>query len=133
MWTALTEGELSKKYFFGRRVESDWKVGPAFQMWQPNSTLNINGKVIESDRPKKLSVTWRVEWIEELRHLPEAIVTYQLDALGKVVRLTMTESHPKPVDEKLFEGGRRGGPIILSGLKTFLETGKTLPELDFTK
>ena len=61
------------------------------------------------------------------------IVTYQLDPLGKEIRLTMTESHPRPIDEKLLEDGRRGWPIILSGLKTFLETGKTLPEFDFTK
>jgi hypothetical protein len=45
----------------------------------------------------------------------------------------MTESHPRPIDEKLLEGGGRGWPIILSGLKTFLETGKTMPEFDFTK
>jgi hypothetical protein len=40
MCKALTDGELSKKYFFGRRVESDWKVGSAFKMWQPNGTLD---------------------------------------------------------------------------------------------
>ncbi|MCX7014599.1 MAG: hypothetical protein NTW86_18955 [Candidatus Sumerlaeota bacterium] len=47
-----------------------------------------------------------------------------------VVRLAMTESHPEPTDEKYLEGGRRGWPVILSGLKTLLETSRFLPAFD---
>jgi uncharacterized protein YndB with AHSA1/START domain len=133
LWTALTDGETSRKYFFGRRVESDWKVGSPFKMWQQDGTLDVSGKVLEADPPRKLSVTWRVEWIEELRHLPESIVTYQLDRLGEVVRLTMTEAHPEPIEERFLEGGRRGWPVILSNLKTLMETGRPLPEFDWMK
>jgi hypothetical protein len=52
--------------------------------------------------------------------------------LGEVVRLTMTESYQEPVEDKFLEGGRRGWPIILSGLKTLLETGRPLPKFDLT-
>ena len=74
-----------------------------------------------------------VEWVEEMRHLPESIITYRLDPLGEVVRLTMTESHPEPIEEKFLEGGGRGWPVILSGLKTLLETGRPFPEFDWMK
>jgi uncharacterized protein YndB with AHSA1/START domain len=125
-----THGRRSlEKYFFGRRVESDWKVGAPFKMWQVDGTLDVSGKVLESDQPRKLSVTWRVEWVEEL-HLPKSIITHQLDPLGEVVRLMMTEAHPEPIEEKFLEGGRRGWPVILSALKTLLETGLPLPEFD---
>jgi len=67
---------------------------------------------------------------EEYRHLPECIVTFQIDPLGDLVRLTMTESHPTPIDEKYLEGGRRGWPVILSGLKSLLETGRPLPKFE---
>ena len=59
--------------------------------------------------------------------LPEAIVTYDIEELGSdVVRLTMTEAHPTPIPPNLLDGGRKGWPMILSGLKTLLETGKAL-------
>ena len=55
------------------------------------------------------------------------MVTYEIEAAGEgVVRLTMTEAHPTPIPAYLLEGGRRGWPMILSGLKSLLETGKPL-------
>ena len=131
VWQALTDGEFTKQYFFGRRIELEEKPGGLFRLWQPNGVLDVEGKVVECDPPKKLSVTWRVMWIEEMRKLPDCLVTYQIDDLEKVVRLTMTESHQIELDEKMLEGGRRGWPVILSGFKTLLETGKPLPEFNF--
>jgi Activator of Hsp90 ATPase homolog 1-like protein len=74
--------------------------------------------------PGKLAVTWNIGWIEELKKLPEAIVTYEIEPMGEVVRLTMTESHPTPIPDHMLEGGRRGWPVILCGLKSLLETGR---------
>lgn len=69
--------------------------------------------------------TWRVDWIEELRHLPDSIVSYKIEPAGEgVVRFMMVEEHPEPIDARLLEGGRSGWPLILSGLKSVLETGK---------
>ena len=89
--------------------------------------------MLQCEPERLLSVSWHVEWMEEMRHLPPCIVTYQIGPLGQVVRLTMIESHPEPIDEKCLEGGRRGWPIILSGLKTLLETGHPLPEFNGRK
>ena len=61
----------------------------------------------------------------------QCLVTYEIDELGKVVRLTMTGSHQIALDEKMLEGGRRGWPVILNNLKTLLETGQPMPEFDF--
>jgi uncharacterized protein YndB with AHSA1/START domain len=127
VWAALTSGELTRQYFFGRTIESDWTVGSRVAYYQEDGTLDVLGKVIECDPPHQLSITWHVEWIEELEKLPDALVTFQIDGLGDVVRLTMTESHQIPMTDKMLEGGRRGWPIILSGLKSLLETGRPLP------
>ncbi|HLQ26487.1 MAG TPA: SRPBCC family protein [Acidiferrobacterales bacterium] len=132
LWAALTGGEFTKQYFFGRRIESDWKVGSPWTLWMEDGRIDCNGKVLESDPPRKLSITWHVEWMEEFRHLPDAIVTYQLDPLGGVVRLTVMESHDESLAEKYKEGGRRGWPVILCGLKSLLETGRPLPQFDFS-
>jgi uncharacterized protein YndB with AHSA1/START domain len=131
VWRALTDGKLTKQYFFGRKIEIELKPGGLFRFWQPDGTLDVEGKVVECDPPRQLSVTWRVMWIAELKKLPECLVTYQIDDLGKVVRLTMTEAHQIELDEKILAGGRQGWPVILNNLKTFLETGKPMPEFDF--
>ncbi len=72
-------------------------------------------------------MSWNVAGNEQFKDLPECIVTYEIEPSGEgVVRLTMTEAHPTPIPAFLLEGGRRGWPIILSGLKSLLETGKSL-------
>jgi len=116
VWQALTSPELSRKYFFGRSVEVDCRIDGSFVLRMPDGRVDSQGRVVECDPPRRLSVTWRVEWLEEFRQLA-----------AEVVRLTLTESHPPSLDEKYAEGGRRGWPMILSGLKTLLETGKPLP------
>lgn len=131
VWDALTSGEMTKQFFFGRRVEIEPNPGGLFQMWQPNGTLDVAGKVMVFDPPRQLAVTWRVMWVEELRTLPDCLVTYQIDDLGKVSRLTVTEAHQIELDEKMLEGGRRGWPVILNNLKTLLETGHPMPAFDF--
>ena len=131
VWEALTTGDLTKQFFFGRRVEIETRADGAFRLWQPDGTLDVEGRVVECDPPRRLAVTWRVMWVEEMRKLPECLVTYQIDDLGEVVRLTMTESHQIELDEKMLEGGRRGWPVILNNLKTLLETGRPMPAFDF--
>lgn len=129
VWAALTDGDITRQYFFGRRIESDWKAGSQVLYLKDDGRVDIQGRVIAVDEPRLLSYSWRVMWIEEYRMLPEAIVTFQIDPLGELVRLTMTESHPTPIDEKYVEGGRRGWPYVLSGLKTLLETDRPMPAL----
>jgi uncharacterized protein YndB with AHSA1/START domain len=90
----------------------------------PDGRVDVQGRVVECDSPRKLAVTWRVEWIEEMRKLPECLVTYQIDALDGAVRLTMSEAHQWDVPDEILAGGRMGWPLILSSLKSLLETGK---------
>lgn len=129
VWSALTQGDLTQQYFFGRRIESDWKAGAQVLYLNHDGRVDIQGRVIVCDEPRLLSYSWRVMWLDEYRGLPEAIVTFQIDPLGDVVRLTMTEAHPTPIDEHYLEGGRRGWPYIISSLKSLLESGRPLPAL----
>ena len=127
VWQALTSSEFTTRYFFGRRVESDWRPGSPWSLRKPDGTLDVTGIVRASEPPRKLVVSWNVEGLPELKGLPESIVSYEIEPVGeKVVRLTMTEAHPTPIPAYLLEGGRRGWPMILSSLKSLLETGKPL-------
>jgi len=126
VWEALTRSEFSRKYFFGNSVEVDLRVGGAYIMRTPDGAPHISGEVIECVAPRKLTVTFNVNWPELIEKLGPTLVTYEIEEAGEAVRLTMTESHDRPLDEDILSGGRQGWPAILSSLKSVLETGQPL-------
>jgi hypothetical protein len=81
---------------------------------------------MDYDPPRRLAVTWRVEWNEMMRKLPECLVSYDIETVDGAVRLTLTEAYSWDVPDDLLAGGRTGWPLILSSLKSLLETGKPI-------
>ena len=126
IWAALTSPEFTKVYFFGRTIEIEPKPGGSFILRMPDGRVDVKGRVVEWSPPHRLSVTWTVDWIPEMRELPECLATYDIEQAGGSVKLTMTEAHQLDVPEAMLSGGRTGWPAILSSLKSLLETGKAL-------
>jgi uncharacterized protein YndB with AHSA1/START domain len=126
VWQALTTAEFSRKYFFGFAVEAELKVGGAFIIRTPDGSVHIDGEVLECDPPRRLSVTWNVNWPGLVEKLGLTLVTYEIEQAGDAVRLTMTEAHDRPLSDDILSGGRQGWPAILSSLKSVLETGQPL-------
>ena len=126
VWQALTSAEFSWKYFFGNAVEVDLKVGGAYIVRTVDGALHISGEVIECDPPRKLTITFNVNWPELIEKLGPTLVSYEIEPAGDAVRLTMTESHDRLLSDDILSGGRQGWPAILSSLKSLLETGEAL-------
>jgi uncharacterized protein YndB with AHSA1/START domain len=126
VWEALTTAELSRQYFFGNAVEIDLKIGGAFIVRAPDGSLHIGGEVFECDPPRKLTVTFNVNWPGLVEKLGPTLVTYEIEPAGNAVRLTLTEAHDRPIGDDILSGGRQGWPAILSSLKSLLETGTPL-------
>ena len=126
VWQALTTAEFSQKYFFGNSVEVDLRIGGAFIVRTPDGALHISGEVIECAPPRRLTVTFNVNWPELIEKLGPTLVTYEIEPAGDAVRLTMTEAHDRPICDDILSGGRQGWPAILSSLKSVLETGVPL-------
>ena len=126
VWQALTSAEFSRKYFFGNAVEVDLKVGGAFVVRPPDGSVHISGEVVECDPPRKLTITFNVNWPALIEKLGPTLVSYEIEPAGNAVRLTMTESHDRPISDDILSGGRQGWPAILSSLKSLLETGEPL-------
>jgi uncharacterized protein YndB with AHSA1/START domain len=126
VWEALTSAEISRHYFFGNSVEIEQRVGGAFIVRTPDGALHISGEVMECDPLRRLSVTFNVNWPALVEKLGPTLVTYEIEQAGDAVRLTMIESHDRPLSDDILSGGREGWPVILSGLKSVLETGKPL-------
>ena len=126
VWQALTTAEFSRQYFFGNAVEVDPRVGGAYIVRTPDGALHISGEVIECDPPRKLTVTFNVNWPALVERLGPTLVTYEIEQAGDAVRLTMLQSHDRPISDDILSGGRQGWPAILSSLKSVLETGSPL-------
>lgn len=123
VWQALTSAEFSKQYFFGHEIAVEPRIGGAFVLTRPDGTADTSGQVLVWDPPRKLSVTWKNSGF----NLPHCIVTYEIAEAGDgTVKLSLTEAHVEPIDERILSGGRQGWPAILSSLKSLLETGKGL-------
>jgi uncharacterized protein YndB with AHSA1/START domain len=126
VWHALTSAEFSRKYFFGNAVEVDLKVGGAYIVRAPDGSRHIGGEVIECVPPRKLTITFNVDWPALIEKLGPTLVSYEIEAAGEAVKLTLTEAHDRTLSDDILSGGRQGWPAILSSLKSLLETGQAL-------
>lgn len=131
LWEALTSSSFTEKYFFGTKVDSDWKEGSRVE-YSRNGEVTDYGKIITSEHPKLLSFSWSHTDDQTFRKQP-TLVTFELTPLQSTVKLTLTHENLMEGDyvEKrdTFEGFNNGWPAILSNLKSYLETGETLPAL----
>jgi uncharacterized protein YndB with AHSA1/START domain len=92
----------------------------------PDGALHISGEVIECDPPRKLSFTFNVNWPDLIEKLGPTLVSYEIEQAGDAVKLTLIQSHDRPLSDAILSGGRQGWPAILSSLKSVLETGNGL-------
>jgi uncharacterized protein YndB with AHSA1/START domain len=127
VWNALQDAEMTKLFWGRARNVSDWKVGSSWThgSYDDASVIDVVGKVVESEPPKRLVVTWESAR-EEHRDATPSRVTYLIEEVFGAVRLTVTHDELLP-GSKMLKGVSSGWPAILSSLKTLLETGQPMP------
>jgi uncharacterized protein YndB with AHSA1/START domain len=127
IWEAITNPDFTKNYFHGTRIESTFEVGaPYLSVADEGGQKLIEGEVLEADPPHKLSTTWRALWEPEIAGEPFSRVSWEIEAQeGGYSSLTVVHDQ---LEESLKTAERVAGgwSFILSGLKTYLETGKPL-------
>ncbi len=124
LWEAITDSEMRSKYSFGARCNTDWAPGSRYEMGHPaNPALLGEGENLEVEPPRRLVQTMRALWSEDVKAEGTSRVTWEIEPVGDSCRLTVTH-------DQLREGANSelygGWPMILSGLKTLLETGELL-------
>jgi uncharacterized protein YndB with AHSA1/START domain/DNA-binding transcriptional ArsR family regulator len=124
LWQALTDGEMRAKYTFGAKVTSDWTPGSTYVAGSEKAPdLLIEGENLEVDPPHKLVQSFNALWGEDVKHEATSRVTYEIEPVGSSCRLTVTHDQLREgANEQLYGGW----PMILSTLKTLLETGESL-------
>jgi uncharacterized protein YndB with AHSA1/START domain len=124
LWEAITDGELRRRYSFGVGVETDWTPGSHYVAVHPKAPDGISeGENLEVDPPRRLVQSFNALWSDDVKAEGTSRVTWEIEPIADSCRLTVTH-------DGLREGANAelygGWPMILSGLKTLLETGETL-------
>lgn len=129
IWDAITKPEFTAKYFFGSRVDTDGNAGSPIRHYAPDgTTLWGDDSVLESDRPRRLVHTWRSLYDPELSAEPPSRVTWEIEPQpGGVTKLTVIHDQLEE-SPKTAANVSGGWMFVISGLKTFLETGRPLAE-----
>jgi uncharacterized protein YndB with AHSA1/START domain/DNA-binding transcriptional ArsR family regulator len=124
LWDAITNPEMRRKYTFGIGVESDWKPGSRYQGITPMSpTPIIEGENLEVDPPRRLVQSFNAVWSDDVKSEGTSRATWEIEPVADSCRLTVVHDQLRENANPELYGG---WPMILSGLKTLLETGETL-------
>ncbi|HEX9159335.1 MAG TPA: SRPBCC family protein [Rhizomicrobium sp.] len=130
IWEALTTPEFLRKYWFGVQQESDWKPGSSWTMRMPDIGITDSGEILEAEPPRKMVIKWRNEFMPELKAAGFSRCTYEIEAQGEVTKLTVLHESGA---QAFIDAVSKGWPMILSSLKSLLETGNALPRTDKPK
>jgi DNA-binding transcriptional ArsR family regulator/uncharacterized protein YndB with AHSA1/START domain len=124
LWEAITDDEQRRIYSFGVGVASDWTPGARIETFHPGAGVAIGeGEIIEVDPPRLLVHSFVALWSDEVRGEGASRVTWEIEQVEDSCRLTLTHDQLREDANSELYGG---WPMILSGLKTLLETGETL-------
>jgi uncharacterized protein YndB with AHSA1/START domain/DNA-binding transcriptional ArsR family regulator len=123
LWEAITDPDQRKQYSFGVETHSDWTPGSAYKASVPGVVDIAAGRNVEVDPPRLLVQTFDALWSDEVKAQGTTRVTWEIEPVGTSCRLTVTHDQlPLDANPELYGGW----PMILSGLKTLLETGELL-------
>jgi uncharacterized protein YndB with AHSA1/START domain len=125
LWQAITDPAFTERYFFQTRVDAAWRRGSAVQYWMADGRLAVEGEVVEVDPPRRLVTTWSFRYSDDLAGDPPSRVTWEIEPLGETCKLTLV--HDDFASETpTFRSVGQGWPMVLSSLKSLLETGEPL-------
>ena len=124
LWSALTDPEFVKQYWFNMRIECDWKVGSTYELKYPDGRLDSSGEILEFDPPRRLVYKWLHER-PELKAEGHTRCTMDLEPVGSAVKLSITHEI-ELVDSKFIGLASGSWPKVLSNLKSLLETGEVV-------
>jgi len=124
VFQALTDGDATRAYWFGYRIESDWKVGGPLRFYNPDGQLVHDDTVLACDPPSTLSYGWK-PLQKGFEGETESRVTFTLEQTGDQVKLTMVHDEMMP-GGKMLDAVSGGWPAVIASLKSLLETGTAL-------
>jgi uncharacterized protein YndB with AHSA1/START domain len=122
LWTALISPEFTRQYWFGVTQESEWTVGSPWRLIFEDGRIADTGEILEIEEPRRMVIRWRNEFRPELKAEGYSRCSIEIEPLDKAVKLTIHHAS-EGTGTKFIEAVSGGWPMILSNLKSLLETG----------
>ena len=122
LWSALTDAEFMKQYWFGNHCESQWTTGSSWKNVYPDGRITDVGEIVEADPPRRLVIRWQHQDKPELKAEGASLCTMELEPSGTAVKLSITHTIERE-HSKFIEAVSGGWPKVISNLKSLLETG----------
>lgn len=127
VWKGIVDGDLTRHYVYGTRFEGKLKKGAPYAYLGDGGFKVVDGEILEIDPEKRLTMTWSAHWDETVAKDRPSRVTYELSAMGpSTTRLRLLHDQFEG-QTATYTGSVDGWPLMLSSLKSLLETGKPLP------
>ena len=124
LWEAITDRETRAKFHFGCHIDSDWTVGSHYELCHPKAAdLISQGHNLIVERPTRLVQSFAALWDDDAKAEGTSRVTWEIEPVGDSCRLTVTHDQLRDGTIEAIYGG---WPMILSGLKSWIETGEVL-------
>lgn len=126
VWTALTSPEMTPAFNFGAKVEGEWRAGGKLTYWTPEGTVMWDGDILECDPPRLLVTTFRANWEPAFAADRPSKCTYDItEVMPGVVKLSVVHEDFDG-ETATYTSVAQGWMVILSGLKTLVETGQPM-------
>jgi uncharacterized protein YndB with AHSA1/START domain len=123
LWEAITSEQMRKRYSFGVGTVSEWTEGSEYKSAVPGVIDIASGENLEVDPPRRLVQSFNALWSDQVMSEGTSRVTWEIEPVGSSCRLRVTHDQlGESANSELYGGW----PMILSGLKTLLETGEDL-------
>jgi len=123
VWRALTEGDFTRDYWYGTTVESSWVPGDPVRFLYADGRVAVEGKVLEADRPLRLSYTWHPLYDDALAAESVSRVTFELESTRGQTRLRVTHDR-FPAGSRVRQHVVGGWEFVISGLKSVVERAR---------
>ena len=122
LWSALTDPEFMKQYWFGMHCESRFAAGSSWKLVSGDGRLYDSGAIVQADPPRRLVIRWQHQDKPELKAEGDSLCTMELEPSGTAVKLSITHSIGRE-PSKFIEAVSGGWPKVIANLKSLLETG----------
>lgn len=130
LWSALTEVEIMKQWWFGVHCESQWTVGSTWKLVYPDGHITDTGEIVEAEVLRRLVIRWQHQFKPELKIEGESYCTMELESNGLATKLSITHTIER-APSKLIETLSNVWPMAISNLKSLLEVGSTVLQEPF--
>jgi len=124
LWSALTDAEFIRRYWFGMQCESQWTTGSSWRLVSGDGQVMDAGEIVAAEPPRRLVIRWQHQSKPELKAEGDSLCTMELEPSGAAVRLSITHSIERE-PSKFILAVSGGWPKVISNLKSLLETGAT--------